>query len=197
MPVSISRKWNTDLNYWELNPMMKTIKEFGDLYKRDKQKKKAKSSQIMWAIAMLIDCHDENPWRTTSEIDKKILIAEEFIGDKKFPWDDDDMMLLRSKYEELILSPAEKEMVRFERNLADRQRFIDEATYSFDYYEENEKSGKLTLKKGTADQLDKMMASTGKIYDQLTSIQAKLDKEKLESATKGGAVESASELGLI
>ena len=150
----------------------------------------------MWAIALLIDCHEGNVWRTTSETDKKILIKEDFLQDKKFDWESDDNKSLITTYEKHVLSAAEKEMIHFERNLADRQRFINEATYSFDFYEEGA-GGKQILRKGTADQLDKMMAATGKIYDQLTSIQAKLDKEKLESATKGGAVESASEQGLL
>lgn len=196
MPVSISRNWNTDENYWDMNPIMKTIKEFGDLYKKDKSKKKAKSSQLMWAIALLIDCHDGNVWRTTSEADKRELIATDYLQDKKFDWDSQNNKILREAYERHVLSAAEKEMVNLERNLADRQRFINEATYSFDFYEEGA-GGKQILRKGTADQLDKMMAATGKIYDQLTGIQAKLDKEKLESATKGGAVESASEQGLL
>ena len=53
------------------------------------------------------------------------------------------------------------------------------------------------MEKGTADQLDKMMVNTVKIYQQLEQVKEMLDKESIEGHGKGGAIESASEQGLI
>ncbi len=64
--TSISRNWNTDENYWSLHPQMKTIKAFRELYERDKKKSKRDSSTMMWAIALLVDPHEQNPWRNTN-----------------------------------------------------------------------------------------------------------------------------------
>lgn len=193
MATSISKQWNPQENYWILNPMMLTIKEFKALHTRDKKKKKEDSSKIMWAIAMVVDPSDENPWRSTPLKDKLELIAEDYMQDKGFPWDDDDIQLLINTYKERCLTVAEKALVELEEKLADRARFIAGTSYSMDTY--NEESGK--VEKGTADQLDKMMVNTVKIYEQLEKIKGMLDKEAVESHGKGGAVESAGEQGLI
>ena len=191
--TSLSRNWNTDENYWSLHPQMKTIKAFRDLYERDKKKGKNESSTMMWAIALLVDPHELNPWRNTNPLDRTKLIAEDYIGDVDFPWEDDDIQLLIDTYTDFSLSPAEKALVQIEKKIADRGRFIHKTDYSMDSY--NEDTGK--VEKGTADQLDKMMVNTVKIYEQLEKVKEMMDKESVEGHGKGGAIESAGEQGLI
>jgi len=191
--TSLSRNWNTDENYWSLNPQMKTIKAFRDLYDRDKKKTKKESSTMMWAIALMVDPHEQNPWRNTNPLDRAKLIAEDYIGDKEFPWEDDDIQLLLNTYKEHCLTAGERALVALEKKLMDRARFIDDTNYSMDTY--NEESGKID--KGTADQLDKMMVNSAKIFEQLDKIAEMMDRESVEGTGRGGAVESAGEQQLI
>ncbi len=192
MPGSITKQWNTQENYWVLNPMMLTIREFKELHEKDKKKSKEVSSKMMWAIAMVVDPHEENPWRNTSLEDRKVLIAEDFLEDVDFPWEDDDIQLLINTYKNRCLTIGEKALIDLEDKLADRAEFIAGTKYSMDSYDDN---GKVI--KGTADQLDKMMVNTHKIYEQMEKVKGMLDKEAIESQGRGGAQESASEQGLI
>jgi|TARA_B110000967_G_C18886207_1_gene564126 hypothetical protein len=191
--ISISKQWNTDENYWILHPQMKTIKAFKALYTRDKKKDKSVSSTMMWAVALLVDPHEQNPWRNTNPLDRKDLIAEDYLGDIKFPWEDADIELLISTYKEFSLSVGERALIELEDKIADRGRFIAGTSYSMDEY--NEESGKIT--KGTADQLDKMMINSIKIFEQVDKIKELIGKESLEGQGRGGAVESAGEQGLM
>lgn len=194
---TLSTNWNPDLNYWDLHPTLKTIKVFRDYYEADKSKKKEKSSKILWAIALHIDPNEKNPWRNTNPLDRKNLINIDYLQDPTFDWNNIQILELSNKYKELCLSTAEKSLVEFEEKLADRAKFISETKYTLDYYEENSKSGKLTIIKGTADQLDRMMVNTAKIYDQLDIIKQQLAQETIDSIGKGGNVESAGESGLL
>lgn len=192
MATPITKLWNTDENYWTLNPIMKTIKAFKDFHDSDKSKGKEKSSKIMWAIALYVDPNDHNPWRNTSDNDKKVLIAEDFLGDKKFNWNSEGIVELVETYENHCLTKGEKELVRFERKLEQRGDFIDATPYSLDSYDEETSR----IVKGTADQLDKMVLGTIKIYEQYELIKAMIGKEDA-SHVKGGAKESASESKLM
>tara|TARA_R110002167_G_scaffold20995_20_gene76395 strand:+ start:262 stop:840 length:579 start_codon:yes stop_codon:yes gene_type:complete len=191
--TSLSKNWNTDENYWSLHPQMKTIKAFSDLNKRDKSKGKKKSSTMMWAIALYIDPNEQNPWKNTNPLDRMKLIAEDYLNDPEFPWEDPDIQLLIDTYKEFSITVAERALLQIETKIADRAKFLDNTSYSMDTY--NDESGK--VEKGTADQLDKMMVNTVKIYQQLEQVKEMLDKESIEGHGKGGAVESASEQGLI
>ena len=51
----ILEAFNTDVNFWKLHPQLKVPSPFAAIYKEDKSKAKGKSSQIMWAIALLVD----------------------------------------------------------------------------------------------------------------------------------------------
>ena len=189
--TTLIKAWNADENYWVLNPMMKTIKVFKTLYEKDKSKDKSKSSNLMWAIALLVDPNDANPWKNVGISDKLKLIAEDYLGDPKFNWDHPEIVEFIDEYTDRCLTVAEKQLIRFEKKLVQRADFIDSTTYSMDTYDEQ--TGKVN--KGTADQLDKMMVATGKIYDQLADIKAKIQKESAEGTLRGGAAESASENG--
>lgn len=191
---SLIKSWNTDLNFWELNPLMKTIGEFKDLFNNDKSKNKVDSSKVMWAIALLIDPNENNVWRNVTEDEKKLLIKEDFLEDKKFFWEDPFIVKLIEKYIHHCLTHSEKELLIYEEKLIQRAKFIKETDFTLDYYAENDK-GTISLKRGTADQLDKMLLNTKKIFDQVKETKAMIKLEADQGNLKGGAQESASEKG--
>lgn len=192
--TTISPNWNTDLDYWSLHPGMKTFLVFDSLYREDKSKDKTESSKLMWAIALLVDPHEKNPWKNVNPLDKKMLISIDFLKDEKFNWDSEDIINLIEAYKDKCLTVAEKALVELQSKLAERAKFIKETTYTLDWYEETEKGG-VKLMRGTAPQLDKMMTETKKIYDHLDLIKKQIETENISGSIKGGAIESASEKG--
>lgn len=181
---------DTDLNFWEANPNFKSIKEFKLLRDSDKSKNKDNSSRIMWAIALCLDKNIENTWRNVPVEEAQPLLAEDIIGDPKFDWDSiKDLIFI---YKTRVMSLPEKDLLNFERKLHERQNFIDNTPYTLDYFDDNGKPVK-----GTASQLDKMMADTNKIYAQLQELKALYEKSEEEGHVRGGRTESASEQGLI
>lgn len=190
----ISKNWNTDLNYWEMNPIMRTFKIFNDLYESDKAKKKNKSSKLMWAIALLVDPAQGNPWRNVNPVDRKVLIKDEYLNNPQFNWEDSSVVELVEAYREKCLSPAEKSLIELEDKLAQRARFLAQTEYVFDSYEINDKTGKPILIKGNAEQLDKMLANSEKIYKQLATIKKDLFDESVAAGqVEGGGKESPSD----
>lgn len=189
---TIIANWDTDENFWVLNPGFKSIKIFKELHDNDKSKKKAHSSLLMWAIALYTDMHEHNPWKNVIDSEKRLLISTDFLKNPKFDFEDREIVALIEEYETRVLTVAQKELRRFEKKLSQRGDFMETATYTMDWYDENGK-----VQKGTADQLDKMMVNSGRIFDQLSDIKAKLDKEDAEGNLRGGAAESAGETGML
>jgi len=178
-------------NYWLLNPGMLSIAVFRDLHKADKSKGKGKSSKLMWAIALFCDPHEDNPWKNTSRVDKEILIAEEHLENVKFDWSDEGIQALIDTYDGKCLTIAERELIELEDKVKDRARFVKSTKYSLDSVEDGR------IIKGTAEQLDKMLLNTSKIYDSFDTIREKIAKEAAKGQLRGGATESASESGDI
>lgn len=179
--ISLSKVWNTSENYWVLHPAIKTIKLFKDLYDNDKSKEKIESSKLMWAIALMVDPNDANPWRTVNHLDKQKLIKTDYLEDKKFNWNDPLIKELTSEYETRCLTIGEKELVRLERKLTQRGDFLDKTDYNLE----------------NAAELDKMLLNSGKVFDQIAAIRAKMSQEEQGGTLRGGAKESASERGEI
>lgn len=192
---SLVRNFNTKDNFWETNPIFLTVSAFEEFHDKDKSKGKNKSSQIMWAIAFLIDPHEHNIWRNLSEEDKKLLITEDYLKDKKFKWYDYQNLI--DEYFKRALTSPEKDYYELIEKMEERKKFIKETPYSLDRYEESD-DGRSKLIKGNAKDLDTMVVNTVKLYDQLELVREKLEKSKLgDGETKGGMQESATEKGLL
>ena len=191
--ISIAKVWVPQENYWVIHPMAQEFGAFKKFYNKDKSKKKEKSSIVMWAVATLIDPHEDNILRNQPELEKKKLIATDLLQDSQFNWDHPEILELREFYFDNCLSIAEKELLRYEEKLIDRGNFIAGTSYTMDDYDDD----KGRVVKGTADQLDKMMLNSGKIFEQIESIKERLTKEEMDGQLKGGATESAGEGGLL
>lgn len=193
--TTITRDFNTDENFWETNPAFKSISVFNEFFEQDKSKGKKKSSQIMWAIAFLLDPHQDNPWKNLSDEDRRMLIVEDYIKDDKFKWS--KYKDLQEEYYNRVLTLAEKDYVELVEKMHERKEFIKNTPYSLDAKEEID--GKMRVVKGTAYQLDKMVIDTAKLYEQLDLVKQKLEKEKqmADGETKAGMQESATEKGLL
>lgn len=188
---TLVRNFNTDENFWEVNPIFKTVKIFNDFYKNDKSKGNKNSSQIMWAVAFLIDQHPDNIWRNLTEDDKKTLIAEEYLKKKDFNWDLHSDII--NEYEKRILTLPERDFVDLVEKMHERKLFIKHTPYTLDTLSEDGK----TIK-GTAKDLDSMVVNTVKLYEQLEVVKQKLERSRqVDGETRGGMQESATEQGLL
>lgn len=192
---SATKNWNTDENYWQLNPIMKTIPKFKVLFDKDKSKNKQKSSKIMWAIALFLDPNEHNVWRNTRKEDKTKLIEEDFMKGEDFKFSYPPVIELLEEYLDKCITVAQKELINIENKLQERGKFIKETPYKLDSYEETENGYKKV--KGTAEQLDKMLVGTYQIYKQFAQIKKDITEESNKGSVKGGQTESASEKGLI
>lgn len=177
---SVVRNFNTDENFWETNPSFKLIKEFKEFHDKDKSKGKRNSSQIMWAVAFLIDPHEHNIWRNLIEEDRKMLIQDDFLKKKDFNWEDYED--LTDLYYKLVLTVPEKDYLELISKMTERKQFIKDTSYTLD----------------NAKILDDMVLKTAKLYEELEVVKQKLSQSKqIDGETKGGMQESATEQGLL
>ena len=180
---------DTRTNFWEAHPNFLSVGTFNTFYEKDKGKKKDYSSRVMWAVALLVDLHPENTWKNKPEGEKKPVLAEDIIGDKGFDWD--KVQYLIDEYVDRCTSVPKKELRNFLNKIHDRQKFIDKTPFTLDSIEDGR-----TIK-GTADQLDKMMERTSKIWAVYDELIQKFKEAEEDGQGRGGRVESASEAGLI
>ncbi len=177
--MSVINNFDINNNFWETNTQFKVIEPFKSLYTSDKSKKKEKSSKIMWAIAFLVDNSEDNKFRNLLDEEKRIIIADDYLDDSSFNWDDYEELI--EKYETLNMSKYEKSLRIYESKLEERNKFIKDTAYDME----------------TATQLDKIISSTKSIFDLISKLRDDINKEKSSGETKGSMVESANELGLI
>lgn len=167
-------------NFWECNPNMKIVEKFKQLHDEDGSKKKKDSSSIMWAIALLLDKNPDNPYRNLSEVDKRIVIMEDFLEDKSFNF---SLYLgIIKAYEVLCLDPIERTLLQMERKLEERDAFVNSLSYNID----------------NASSIDTLILNTKKLKDLYFEMKTELAKtDSIEGTTRGGKKESASEKKLI
>jgi len=80
-------------------------------------------------------------------------------------------------YKTLILTPAQRHLLEWDRKIDERSNFINSLPYNLDTYED----------------LDKMMANTQKVYDILKKIKEDLAKEEGDGYGKGGQMKSLND----
>jgi len=168
-------------NFWECNPNISLIKEFKEVHEKDRQKgKRQGQGMLMWAIALLVDKHPDNPYRNLSEEDRRILIKEDYLKDPSFSWSEVEGLV--QVYKTFCLSPTERALIQIEQKLDERNKLISSAKYTIE----------------NAEDIDKLILKTKQLNDFYKDMKAELEQEQVnEGITKGGRVESASEKGLI
>lgn len=177
--MSLLTNFDTNSNFWKLNPQLTIPKPLNDLYSKDKSKGKEDSSLLMWAICLLIDPSDENKFNKFPEEDRKELIKADFLKDPKFKFEQYQSII--DWYKEGMLTQAERSLLNWHKKLQERDKFIADTTYDLD----------------TASELDKVMANTDKLYSQYERIVKQYEKEKTESRNRGNKKASLSDQDLI
>jgi len=197
---------NFDLkvNYWLEYPSYKVHSIFGEIYRINKKENLEKSSRFMWLLAL---CYDrKSAIYSQPELDKWEVSGEQLFDDEHFmvnlleaPEKCKVLLMppgmdLRDtiiQFEKSIDTPLGISLRRLEKKLDERTTFITDTEYSVDYYEQV--GNKNVLKKGSADQLDRMFAATEKINGIILSAMDSLKASETAGSTKGGQKESLSD----
>lgn len=171
MAKGIVGTYDHDLNFWDIHPLFLTVPAFKKLKGRDRVKsenQEGKSSLIMWAFVLVYDTGDDNPFRNIPEEERKIEIASNILNKPNFKWEDYDYVL--EALIPMVTTQPQRSRDELYNKLHKRDKFIDSTDFTLDSYKIDERTGKGTLVKGTADQLDKMLANTVKLYENLARI---------------------------
>lgn len=202
--------FNPQTNFWEEFPDYKLLGIFGALWKINRKHGKLKnSSNFMWALTL---CYDRKSSFFPQPVqDKWEGVSEQLFDDmhyfinlalmeephKEEDYDDpevkvillEDLHTYISEFEQSIDTPLGMALRRLEKKLVERTKFIEETPYTLDHYEVT-KAGKNVLRKGTADQLDRMFRDSGKINEQVQKALDDLKSSEGQGSVKGGGIES-------
>lgn len=177
--MSLLNSFDIDANIWEAEPQLKIPKAFNELYTKDKSKGKAHSSKIMWAIALLVDNSESNKFRNMPFQEKKDFIAEDYLMDSKFNWENYEELI--KEYERFSMSKLERSLFIYELKLEERTAFIETTKYTLE----------------DAATIDKIISSTKALFDLISKLRDDISKQNSSGETKGDMEESASERGEI
>lgn len=133
------------------------------------------TSKEMWALMLYF--HPKSKYAGLDHTSKLELISTDYL---KQPLKLDSYKDTIKKIETFLLTKVEYLLSNWERKLEERDEFIHSKPYDEDTYE----------------MLDKMMASTAKMWEQYLSIRKKAIQEE-EAQTEGDSELSLSEKGII
>ena len=167
--------FNLSSDFWKLNPQFKLLEESKELI--NNKKLKHSSSQIMWAIMLLV--HPESLYYNLSEKERLSTINREYLKDNEY-----DLYIhkdLIKRIKDLLTTPAKRQLLQWNRIMDEKSEFMEKTSYD----------------DTTWEMLEKMMSSNSKLYQELQRISDMLEREGDTGIIKGGGEQSASEKGLI
>ena len=195
------------LNFWEEFADYKIHQVFGLFWKLNKTagpRYLKASSSFMWLLAL---CYDrKSSFFAQPEMDKWEVCGDNLFDQGSLMIDlvedikskpgllkfaDLELMEYIAEFEKTIDTPIGLSLRVLEKKLAERAKFIMAAEYSWDEYEQV--GTKNVLRKGTADQLDRMFERTDKINGLIVRAMDALKTVEGSGQVKGGGVESLSD----
>ena len=174
---NILENFEIEANFWKMNPQTRVVEEFATLYDEDKSKDKASSSQIMWALALLVD--PKSKYKELSLKERKSIIATGYLKQPKFNWDNYAKHI--DTYKKVNSSAAQRQLDKWSEFMDQKTEYLNTMTYNSD----------------TAEEIEARLLSNGKLFGELQRLSDMLVKEGEEGTVKGGTMESLSEKGEI
>lgn len=181
MPSKLIPIFDSEQNFWELNPQFKTALSFKEFYKKDKSRGKKDSSITMWFIAYTQDIGSlfyNLPIQERYEV-----IGEDYSNDINYYKKNITILEpLIDDYNKLTTTAIDRHLLEWDARLEDRTRFLATTKYDLDNFEK----------------LDKMNANTLGVFKNLDKIKEDLSKQESGSGdTKGNFIESLNDSGEI
>ena len=128
--ILIKKEFNPELNFWELNPHLKYVKPFSQLYKEDKSKNKEQSSKTMWCIVWMVDPDEDINRYYRLQEDLRMETCKEF--NPKFNENDPLTKECWDAYPNVCLTTIERILKEEKEFLVKRSEFLRNVAYDFD-----------------------------------------------------------------
>lgn len=174
--IKIKKEFKPDTNFWSLNPHLRFVKPFADLYNEDKTKDKNASSKTMWCVFFL--CEPDEDMNLYYRFDEEDLLETCKTYDTNFDRFEPITQACIQAYPEMCLTVIER-MLKMTKDLFKRRTaFLKEADYDFN----------------TMTMIDKAIAATPKMEEDFDKIVQKYNEEKnKEVQMLGGRKQTARE----
>lgn len=173
------------INFWEANPQFTIMEPFSTLYKNDKTKDKDTSSKHAWCVSLFCETFEKSIFAHFPEDERKEELSE---WNKKINWKDKIIQNCIKKYPYIVMTAAARALKEEEDILMKRTVFLRKS------YDQAIEDANVEL----AEKLEKLLANSGKLYDNLEKAMEKFTTEvNKRSQLRGGREESYSEQGFI
>jgi len=175
--MAIIDKYSPLANFWESHPQLTVPKGFKEFWAGDKSEKKAKSSKIMWAVAMVYDYESEYSDQILE--DRKKIIEDDFLEEPLFFTKyEKKLEAIVETYMQLQHSAPRRAFAEWDEGMDKRTRFLRETPYTID----------------GGSKIDKMRADTGKLMETREKLKEQYLSMKASSNTEADYVPSMIEL---
>lgn len=199
--------FDNQVNFWEEFSDYKINRIFGVFWKLNKNagpRFLEASSNFMWLLTLCYDRKssffaqpEKDKWEVASDnIFKQESLMVDLLEDIKsksglLKFADLELVEYIAEFEKTIDTPIGLSLRMLEKKLAERTAFINLTEYTMDHFEMV--GTKNILRKGTADQLDRMFANTEKINSLVMTAMTNLKSVEGQGVAKGGGKESLSD----
>ena len=164
-------------NFWLENPSLLILKEFKDLFDKDKSKNQTESSLLMWAIYYATS-PDSNYFNLPDKYD---ILKDRLLKRPELKWEQYDNII--AFYKEIVLTSAERALINWNEVMVLRDRSIKEL-----YKTALEASDVKTLV-----EIDRMLTNTPKMFSDYKKVKEDFETEKITK--KGKRKQSLTEKG--
>lgn len=187
-----TRRFNPDVNSWEVNPHLKVTHPFNKLYALDDGGDT--SSKYLWMVILACEPDEgDNPYFSLPEEQRNAMLKETWF--KEFDFENPLYLECKDAYTEYCLTVAQQNLLEIKSRLKKRTKFMNDHDYSLD--KTGVDQGKIYTIPGTAKQLDAMDKNTLAIHKQLREAEDLWQDSKDNGTVFGGRGETPSEKGLL
>ena len=174
--INVKKEFKPNLNFWELNPHLRYVRPFSELYAEDTSKDKDTSSKHMWCVFYLSEPDENINLYYRLPLDQLIDTCKNF--NPNFDYDNELIQNCIKEYPETCLTVMER-MLKITKDLfKKRTLFLKEADYDF----------------STMKMIDSAIAATPKLEQDFDNIVQKYAEEQnKEVQLIGGRKQSARE----
>ena len=184
-------------NFWNVNPQYKTMHPFSSLYKSDRKRTKLDSSRDMWMVVGILDTKsryssvEEDPSQDFSQF--KVISRDLCGGNENWLYENYDRLKEYIDAYSSFKTPAQRSLASWERKLKQRDQIINDTDYEVGVTDQNGRMVGSNVK-----QLDDMLVTMPKLFDQYFLIMEKVAAEGNEGGVvKGDSEASASDMGRL
>lgn len=158
--INIKKEFKPDQNFWELNPHLRFVKPFSELYSNDTSKNKVDSSKTMWCIFYLSEPDENINLYYRLEYNDILDVCHNF--NPKFDEANELIKECINAYPEVCLTVIERTLKITKDLFKKRNTFLKEAPYDFE----------------TMTQIDNAIAKTPKMEEEFDKIVQKYNEAK-------------------